>query len=93
MSSQKKVNSWARRGLHRIVVAIRLDSQPGSKRGPLNDSKTSSKCGQNNTVEDCEGADGQTENALQIALRYFEKVRDCFPCVRPVPVKNSRLFW
>ena len=78
MSSQKKVNSWARKRTSQDNSSYQTRLSAWRVEEDLNDSKSISKCGQNNTVEDCEGADGQTENALQIALRYFEKGKRLF---------------
>ncbi|XP_025131661.2 centromere protein I isoform X4 [Bubalus bubalis] len=73
MSSQKKVNSWAQKRTSQDSSSYQTRLSAWRVKEDLNDSKSISKCGQNNTVEDYEGADDQAENALQIALRYFEK--------------------
>ena len=76
MSSQKKVNSWARKRTSQDSSSYQTRLSAWRVKEDLNDSKSISKCGQNNTVE--EGADDQAENALQIALRYFEKGKRLF---------------
>lgn len=73
MSSQKKINSWARKRTSQDSSSYQTRLSAWRVKEDLNDSKSISKCGQNSTVEDYEGADDQAENALQIALRYFEK--------------------
>lgn len=41
-------------------------------KGELSTSKSTSKLGQDNSVEDDKRADDQAEDALQVALRYFD---------------------
>ena len=78
MSSQKKVNTWARKRTSQGSSSYQTRLSAWRVKEDLSDSKSISKHGQNNTVEDYEGADDQAEDALQIALRYFEKGKRLF---------------
>lgn len=54
----------------------------------LSNSRSISKHGQKNLVEDYVHADDQAEDALQVAVRYFEKGKtDCFLYESPISVK------
>lgn len=90
MSSQKKVkNSQARKRTSQGSNNYQTRLSAWKAQEDLSVSKSISKHGQNNSLEDYEHADDQAEDALQIALRYFEKGKtDCFPYVSPIPVKN-----
>lgn len=74
MSSQKKVkNSQARKRTSQGSNNYQTRLSAWKAQEDLSVSKSISKHGQNNSLEDYEHADDQAEDALQIALRYFEK--------------------
>ncbi|TEA25127.1 hypothetical protein DBR06_SOUSAS34710013 [Sousa chinensis] len=74
MSLQRKVkNSQARKRTSQGSNSYQTTLSAWKVTEDLSDSKSISKHGQNNPVEDYERADDQAEGALQIALTYFEK--------------------
>lgn len=95
MSLQRKVkNSQARKRTSQGSNSYQTRLSAWKVTEDLSDSKSISKHGQNNPVEDYEHADDQAEGALQIALTYFEKGKtDCFPYVKSYSFKNIRLFF
>ncbi|XP_057574366.1 centromere protein I isoform X2 [Hippopotamus amphibius kiboko] len=81
MSLQRKVkNSQAPRRISQGSNSYQARLSAWKVKEDLSDSKSISKHGQNNPVEDYEHADDQAEDTLRIALRYFEKG----------PIKTSR---
>lgn len=90
MSSQKRVkNSQSQGKPSQSSNSYQTNLSAWKVKEDLSDSKSISKHGQNNPVEDYEHADDKAEDALQIAVRYFEKGKtDCFPYVSPISVKN-----
>ncbi|XP_058392321.1 centromere protein I isoform X1 [Diceros bicornis minor] len=74
MSSQKRVkNSRAQKKSSQGSNSYQTNLSAWRVKEDLNDSKSVSKHGQNNPVEYYEHADDKAEDALQIAVRYFEK--------------------
>ncbi|XP_077921501.1 centromere protein I isoform X2 [Halichoerus grypus] len=74
MSSQKRVkDSQAQKRTSQVSDTYETNLLAGEEKEDLNDSKRSLKHGQNNTADDYGHADDQGEDALQIAVRYFEK--------------------
>uniref|UniRef100_A0A8I3NS71 Centromere protein I n=1 Tax=Canis lupus familiaris TaxID=9615 RepID=A0A8I3NS71_CANLF len=74
MSPQKRVkNSQVQKRTSQVSGNYPTNLLAWEEKEDLNDSKYSLKRGQNNPVEDYGHADDQAEDALQIAVRYFEK--------------------
>uniref|UniRef100_A0A9L0T581 Centromere protein I n=1 Tax=Equus caballus TaxID=9796 RepID=A0A9L0T581_HORSE len=74
MSSQKRVkNSQSQGKPSQSSNSYQTNLSAWKVKEDLSDSKSISKHGQNNPVEDYEHADDKAEDALQIAVRYFEK--------------------
>uniref|UniRef100_A0A452U7J6 Centromere protein I n=1 Tax=Ursus maritimus TaxID=29073 RepID=A0A452U7J6_URSMA len=74
MSSQKRVKySQAQKRTSQVSNSYQTNLLAGEEKEDLNDSKHSLKHGQDNPAEDYGHADDQGEDALQIAVRYFEK--------------------
>uniref|UniRef100_A0A8C3X1Y9 Centromere protein I n=1 Tax=Catagonus wagneri TaxID=51154 RepID=A0A8C3X1Y9_9CETA len=73
MSSQKKVNSQARKRTSQGSNSYQTRLSAWKVQEDLSVSNSILKHGQNNSLEDYEHADNQAEDALQVALRYFEK--------------------
>lgn len=91
MSSQKRVkDSQAQKRTSQVSDTYETNLLAGEEKEDLNDSKRSLKHGQNNTADDYGHADDQGEDALQIAVRYFEKGKtDNFPYESSISVKMS----
>nr|XP_008505035.1 PREDICTED: centromere protein I [Equus przewalskii] len=74
MSSQKRVKNFQSQGKpSQSSNSYQTNLSAWKVKEDLSDSKSISKHGQNNPVEDYEHADDKAEDALQIAVRYFEK--------------------
>ncbi|XP_004685702.2 PREDICTED: centromere protein I [Condylura cristata] len=73
MSSQKRVKkSQAQKRTSRGGNSSQTNLSAWKVKEDLNNSKSISKHRRSNPMEDCEHVDGQTEDALQTAMRYFE---------------------
>lgn len=89
MSPQKRVkNSETPKRTSRGSNSYQTNLLDWKLKEDLSNSKSILKHGQNNPVEDYEHADDQAEDALQVAVRYFEKGKtDHFPYESPISVK------
>lgn len=94
MSSQKRVKySQAQKRTSQVSNSYQTNLLAGEEKEDLNDSKHSLKHGQDNPAEDYGHADDQGEDALQIAVRYFEKGKtDNFLFESSISVKMSSTF-
>lgn len=90
MSPQKRVNSQTPKKTSRHSNSYQTNLLAWKLKENLSNSKSISKHGQNSTVEDSEHADADEPagDALQIAMRYFDKGKmDYFPYKSPIFVK------
>lgn len=91
MSARKRVKSSLAQRTSQHSNSYQTNLLAWKLKEDLSNSRSTLKHGQNSPVEDSEQADAdeQAEDALQIAVRYFEKGKtDGFPYESPISIKS-----